>query len=49
MTLLEKFYEWWDRADFEEIIFAFITFTVFAILSALLATLFIGLTLGGMQ
>lgn len=49
MTLLEKFYEWWDRADFEEIIFTFITFTVFAILLALLATLFIGFAIGGAQ
>lgn len=49
MTLLEKFYEWWDRADFEEIIFAFITFTVFAIFLALLATLFIGFAIGAIQ
>lgn len=49
MTLLDKFYEWWETADFEDILFTFITLTVFAILFALLATLFIGLIIGGAQ
>lgn len=45
MTFLEKFYEWWEDAEFENIVFTFIFFT----LSALLAALIIGLIIGGIQ
>lgn len=49
MTLLEKFYEWWDNADFEDIIFVALIVAVFTIVFALLALLFIGLATGGIQ
>lgn len=49
MTLLEKFYEWWDNADFEDILMTFIFFTLCSILIALLAAMLIGLITGGIQ
>ena len=49
MTLLEKFYEWWDRADFEEIImFAFMA-ALTALVMFLLIGLFVGVAMGGAQ
>ena len=49
MTLLEKFYEWWDRADFDEIIFLFILITFVATFVAFIAVLLIELITGGIQ
>lgn len=49
MTLHEKFYEWWERADFEDILMTFTMFALVAILVVFLAAMLIGLTIGGIQ
>lgn len=49
MTLLEKFYEWWDRADFEDILMTFTLFTLCSIIITFLALMLIGLTFGLIQ
>lgn len=49
MTLLEKFYEWWDNADFEEIIMFSFMAVVTALLVFLLIALFVGIAMGGAQ
>lgn len=49
MTLLEKFYEWWDNADFEEIIMFSFMAVVTALLVFLLIVLFVGVAMGGAQ
>lgn len=41
MTLLEKFYEWWDNADFEDII-------MMALIAGV-TVLFVGVAMGGAQ
>lgn len=49
MTLLEKFYEWWDEADFEEIIMFSFLAVVTALVLFLLIALFVGVAVGGIQ
>lgn len=49
MTLLEKFYEWWDGADFEEIIMMALMAAVTALTVFLLIALFVGIAMGGAQ
>ena len=49
MTLLEKFYEWWDNADFEEILMMTLMAVVTALLVFLLIALFVGIAMGGAQ
>ena len=49
MTLLEKFYEWWDEADFVEIIMFLFLAVLTALLVFLLIALFVGVAMGGVQ
>lgn len=49
MTQLEKFYEWWDEADFEEILMMALMAVVTALLVFLLIALFVGIAMGGAQ
>lgn len=49
MTLLEKFYEWWDEADFVEIIMMALMAAVTALIVFLLIALFVGVAMGGAQ
>lgn len=49
MTFLEKFYEWWDEADFEEIIMMALMAAVTALIVFLLIALFVGIAMGGAQ
>lgn len=49
MTLLEKFYEWWDEADFVEIIIMAFLAVLTALVVFLLIALFVGVAMGGVQ
>lgn len=49
MTLLEKFYEWWDKADFEESIMMALMAAVTALIVFFLIALFVGVAMGGVQ
>lgn len=49
MTFLEKFYEWWDKADFEEIIMMALMAAVTALIVFLLIAIFVGVAMGGAQ
>lgn len=49
MTLLEKFNEWWDEADFEEIIMFSFLAVLTALIVFLLIALFVGVAMGGVQ
>lgn len=49
MTFLEKFYEWWDEADFEEIIMMALMASVIALIVFFLIALFVGIAMGGAQ
>ena len=49
MTLFEKFYEWWDNADFEDILIMAFMVSVTALVMFLLIALFVGVAMGGAQ
>lgn len=49
MTFLEKFYEWWDEADFVEIIMFSFLAVLTALVLFLLIALFVGIAMGGTQ
>lgn len=49
MTLLEKFYEWWDNADFEEIIMFSFLAVVTALVLFLLIALLVAVAMGAAQ
>ena len=49
MTLLEKFYEWWDKADFEEIIIMALMAAVTALAVFVLIVFIIAVAVGGLQ
>lgn len=49
MTLLEKFYEWWDRADFEDILMTFTMFALCSLIITFLALMLLALAFGGIQ
>lgn len=49
MTLLEKFYEWWDEADLVEILMVAFMAVMTALLTFLLIGLFISVAMGGAQ
>ena len=49
MTLIEKFYEWWERADFEDILMTLTMFALCSLLVIFLTLMLVALTLGGMQ
>ena len=49
MTLIEKFYDWYNNADFDEILMTLTMFTLVALLVAFLAAMLIGLTIGVIQ
>ena len=49
MTLLEKFYEWWDNADFEDIIMVTFLATMTALVTMLITGLILAVKAGGAQ
>ena len=49
MTLLEKFYEWWDNADFVEVLIVAFMAVLPAIVLFLPTAIFVGVAMGGAQ
>lgn len=49
MTFLEKFYEWWDKADFEEIIMMALMAAVTSLILFVLIVFIIAEAVGGIQ